>query len=85
MADKLIGKIAQVNSTFARNPGGYGRIMRKHAGMYRVDSSAYPGQEVTGWYSKNELIVLDTSTEWHYPQRTDGLVTPFVVLQQEAA
>lgn len=60
MADKLIDKLVQVNSTTARNPGGYGRVMRKHIGMYRVDSSAYPGQEVSGWYTKAELVVLDS-------------------------
>lgn len=60
MANKLIGKLAQVNNTTARNPGGYGRITRTHCSMYRVDSSAYPGQEVTGWYTKAELVVLDS-------------------------
>ncbi len=60
MANKLIGRLAQVNSTTARNPGGYGRITRTHRQMYRVDSSEFTGQEVTGWYTKAELVVLDS-------------------------
>lgn len=57
MADKLVGKLVQVNSTTARNPGGYGRIVRKGWRLYRVE--AFPGQEVTGWYTRGELIILN--------------------------
>ena len=69
MANKLIGKLVQVNSLFARNPGGYGRVMRAQRGMYRVDSSAFPGQEVTGWYKREELVEISGDAEQQQIQR----------------
>lgn len=69
MADKLIGKLVQVNSTSARNPGGYGRVVRKHRRIYRVDSGEFPGQEVTGWYTKAELVELDADPEQQQIER----------------
>lgn len=53
MAYARIGLVVKVNDESAINPGGYGRIVRrspKHKKV-RVDSSEFPGQEVTGWYS----------------------------------
>lgn len=76
MADKFIGKLVQVNSTMARNPGGYGRVIRKHRKMYRVDSSAYPSQEVSGWYTKAELVVLDSEPTQAEIERLARLMQP---------
>lgn len=53
MKDAVIGMLVTVNDETARNPGGYGRITArspKH-GKVHVDSGEFPGQEVTGWYS----------------------------------
>lgn len=65
-----VEQLVRVLSLSARNPGGYGRIKRirtKRQGsertLYRVDSSEFPGQEVTGWYPRDEIEPMDSSSD----------------------
>ena len=54
----VVGRLARVDSAEARNPGGIGRITAKDRGRFRVDSSEFPGQEVTGWWLIDDLVIL---------------------------
>lgn len=54
-----IGSLVIVNDTAARNPGGYGRVIRRNRGFLRVDSQEFPGQEVTGWWLPSVLTIKE--------------------------